>query len=150
LTLRIPGRVLFCQVWMRSAGLPPEAAMQDGLATVIIPQIDDDIVKGKGIDPVMLKSILRRVLSVTRPQKIILFGSAARGDAGPDSDIDLLVLGNVSHRGRTAQRIYRRLVGVGAPVDVVVATPEDIEKYKDSAGTFFRRALREGKVVYAA
>jgi predicted nucleotidyltransferase len=117
---------------------------------VIIPQHDCDIVKGKGIDPVILRSILRRVLSVTRPQKIILFGSAARGDAGPDSDIDLLVIGNVAHRGRTAQRIYRRLIGVGAPVDIVVATPGDIERYKDSAGTIFRKALREGKVVYAA
>lgn len=104
----------------------------------------------KGIDPVMLQSILGRVLSVIKPQKIILFGSAARGNAGPDSDIDLLVIGNVAHRGRTAQRIYRRLIGVGAPVDIVVATPGDIERYKDSAGTIFKRALREGKVVYAA
>jgi predicted nucleotidyltransferase len=106
-------------------------------------------VKRRGIDPVVLRNILRRVLSVTKPQKIILFGSAARGDAGPDSDIDLLVIGNVANRGRTAQRIYRRLVGVGAPVDIVVATPEDIERYKDSAGTIFKQAIKEGKVVYA-
>jgi len=107
-------------------------------------------VHGKGKNGKVLQEILARVLSVTRPEKVIVFGSAARGDAGPDSDIDLLVIARVAHRRRTAQKIYRRLIGVGAAVDVIVATPGDLRKYGDRAGTIFPAALREGKVIYAS
>ena len=120
------------------------------LAMIIIPQSDDDAVKFKGDNPEMLEKILTRVLAVIKPEKVILFGSAARGDAGPDSDIDLLVIAKVTNRRKTAQRIYRKLVGVGAPIDIIVATPGDMRKYKDKVGTIYPTILREGKVVYAA
>jgi predicted nucleotidyltransferase len=117
---------------------------------IIIPQSDDDAVKCKQANPEMLEKILARVLSVIKPEKVILFGSAARGDTGPDSDIDLLVIAKVTHRRKTAQRIYQKLVGVGAPIDIIVATPGDMKKYKDRVGTIFPAILREGKVVYAS
>jgi len=98
----------------------------------------------------VLQDILARILTVTRPEKVIMFGSAARGDAGPDSDIDLLVIANVAHRRKTAQMIYRKLIGVGAPVDVIVVTPGDLRKYRNSVGTVFRTAIREGRVIYAS
>jgi len=98
----------------------------------------------------VLQDILARILTVTRPEKVIMFGSAARGDAGPDSDIDLLVIAKVAHRRKTAQMIYRKLIGVGAPVDVIVVTPGDLRKYRNSVGTIFRAALREWKVIYAS
>lgn len=99
----------------------------------------------------LLAEVVRRVVEVARPERIILFGSAARGDAGPDSDLDLLVVKRgVEHRRRLAQLIYRRLLGVEVPVDVLVVTPEDVEEFRDKAGTIIGPALREGREVYVA
>jgi len=87
---------------------------------------------------------------VAHPQKIILFGSAAKGKMGPDSDLDFLVIVRAPARRREiAQAIYRNLSYVGSPVDVVVVTDEDVERYHDLIGYIIRPALREGKVVYA-
>lgn len=80
-----------------------------------------------------------------------MFGSAARGEMGPDSDIDLLVVkSDVEHRGRLAELIYLNLIGVAAPVDVIVLKPEDVEYLRDKVGSVVGPALREGKEVYAA
>jgi len=99
----------------------------------------------------LLSEVIRRVVEVASPDRIILFGSAARGEAGPDSDVDLLVVkAGVTHRRRLAQRIYSRLVGLEVPVDVLVVTPDDIEEFKDKVGTIIGPALREGREVYVA
>lgn len=98
-----------------------------------------------------LDEIIRRVVEVAQPEQIILFGSAARGEMGPNSDVDLLVIKRgVFHRGRLAGDIYMNLFGVGQAVDIVVVTPEDIERYRKSHALVIAPALREGKVVYAA
>jgi predicted nucleotidyltransferase len=97
-----------------------------------------------------LAEIVRRVVQVAQPEKIILFGSAARGEMGPHSDVDLLVVKANVHRRRLAQQIYRNLIGVGQAVDVIVVTPEDLERYRDTHALIIAPALREGKVVYAA
>jgi len=103
------------------------------------------------VDPAVLQEIVRRVVQAAQPDRIILFGSAARGETGPDSDIDLLVIkSGVEHRGRLAQRIYRALIGVGAPVDIVVVAPEDVERFGHRVGSIIRPALRDGREVYAA
>jgi predicted nucleotidyltransferase len=106
---------------------------------------------GRGPDQKVLAAIVERVVEAARPDKIILFGSAARGDMRPDSDIDLLVIksGKFDH-WRLLTTIYRHLRGEGAAVDVVLATPEDIRLYGDSPYLVFYRALREGTVVYGA
>ncbi len=96
-----------------------------------------------------LNKIIRRIVETASPEKVILFGSAARGEAGPDSDIDLLVIKSNAHRRRLAQEIYKNLLGVGRAVDVIVATPEDIERYKNSYALVIGAALRDGKVIYA-
>ena len=97
-----------------------------------------------------LNEIIKRIVEEVEPDKIILFGSAARGDMGPNSDVDLLVVkSGVVHRGQLAGDIYMNLIGVERAVDVVVVTPEDIERYKDSIALVIRPALREGKVIYA-
>ncbi|MGH7655248.1 MAG: nucleotidyltransferase domain-containing protein [Gemmatimonadaceae bacterium] len=99
----------------------------------------------------MLDEIVRRVVQVAHPDRIILFGSAARGEIGPNSDVDLLVVkAGVPHRRRLAQAIYRAMAGVGAPVDIVVVTPEDVAKYRDKVGPIIRPALRDGREIYAA
>ncbi len=109
------------------------------------------MIQTKALDPEKLDEIIRRIVEVAKPDQIILFGSAVRGKLGPNSDIDLLVIksGDV-HRLRLAQQIYRNLHGVGQAVDVVVVTPEDVERYRDSWPTVIYPALREGKVVYGA
>jgi uncharacterized protein len=94
--------------------------------------------------------VVRRIVEVAQPERIVLFGSAAKGDAGADSDIDVLVIKAGVHRRALARAIYARMMGVGRAVDVVVATPEDLERYADSSGLVIGPALREGKVVYAA
>ena len=95
-----------------------------------------------------LSKIIQRIVEVAQPEQIILFGSAARGEMGPDSDLDLLVVEEGVHRRRLAQRIYRNLIGVGQAVDIVVATPEDLERYGNSIGLIYKPALTEGKIIY--
>lgn len=97
----------------------------------------------------ILQEIVRRIVAAVRPEKIILFGSAAREQMGPDSDLDLLVIKPCGHRRRTARKIERSLIGIGIPTDVIVAKPQDIERYKDTIGLIYRPALREGKTIYA-
>jgi len=105
---------------------------------------------GKPVDEAVVQEIVRRIVDAVAPEKIILFGSAARGEMGPDSDLDFLVVKPCEDRRETARQIYQRLRGVGAPKDIVVVTPEDIERHRDTIGLIIRPALREGKVVYAA
>jgi uncharacterized protein len=105
----------------------------------------------RSVKQAVLRDIVRRVVEAARPEQIILFGSAARGDMGPHSDVDLLVIkGGKFHRWRLLTTIYRHLRGKGAPVDVVVVTPEEVERYRDSPYLVIRPALQEGIVVYSA
>ena len=107
--------------------------------------------QGKGeLDPAVLNDIVTRVVEVAHPQRIILFGSAARREMGPNSDVDLLVVKEGVHRRELAGRIYENLWGVGAAVDVKVVTPDDIERYADSHALVIKSALQEGQVVYEA
>jgi predicted nucleotidyltransferase len=100
-------------------------------------------------DPAILAEVVRRIVEVAHPDRIVLFGSAARGQMGPDSDLDLLVVkSGVPHRRRLAQQIYRRLLGLTVPIDVIVVTPEDVERYRDKVGPIIGPALEEGRVVY--
>ena len=97
----------------------------------------------------LLQEIIRRIRTVAAPEKIILFGSYARGEAGPDSDLDLLVvMRGVSHTRHESTRIRRALRGLWVPIDVVVATPEQLDQYRDSIGLIYGPALREGKLLY--
>ncbi len=99
----------------------------------------------------VLKDIVERIVEVAAPERIIMFGSATRGAMGSDSDVDLLVIKQGPlHRRRLARAIYRRMIGVGQAVDVIVATPEDIERYGRSPGLIYRSALQEGVDIYVA
>ena len=95
-----------------------------------------------------LDDIVRRIVEVAQPEKIILFGSAARGELGPHSDLDLIIIKSGADSLDLMGRIYTRLYGAGAAVDAIVVSPEDVERYKDSHALVIRPALREGTVVY--
>jgi predicted nucleotidyltransferase len=102
-------------------------------------------------DPAVLDRLVRRIVEVAQPERIVLFGSAARGEMGPDSDLDVLVVkSGVTHRRRLAQDIYMNLSGVGVGVDLIVLTPEDVEQQRNSVGSIVGPALEEGRVIYAA
>ena len=97
-----------------------------------------------------LQEIVRRIVDAVPPEKIILFGSAARGEMGPDSDVDLLVVKRCAHRRETARGIRRKLIGIAVPIDIIVATPEDLAAYGETIGLIYRPVLQEGKEIYAA
>lgn len=99
----------------------------------------------------ILKDIVRRIVEVAQPTRLIMFGSASRGEMSSESDIDILVIvESTTHRGELSERIYRELHGVPLPVDVVVVTEEDVLKYGGKIGTVLRPALNEGVVIYEA
>lgn len=104
----------------------------------------------KDLLPEQLDAIVARIAEVAKPDKIILFGSAARGRMGPHSDVDLLVIKSGAHRLNLMGEIYRHLHGMPVAVDVVVVRPEDVERYRDSPALVIASALKEGRVVYAA
>ncbi|TKB69759.1 MAG: nucleotidyltransferase domain-containing protein [Nitrospira sp.] len=93
--------------------------------------------------------MVRRIVTRFNPERVIIFGSHARGTAGPDSDVDLLVVMHPhgSKRARAVE-IYGLLAGMGVPKDVIVVTPEEFEAYRDAPGTVIRTARQEGKVLY--
>jgi predicted nucleotidyltransferase len=102
-------------------------------------------------DETIFADIVRRIVEAVNPERIILFGSGARGKMGPNSDIDFSVIKpGKFNRWQLTTAIYRHLRGKGAPVDVVLVTPEEVKLYGDSPYLVIRPALREGKVVYGA
>ena len=101
--------------------------------------------------PETLRDLVCRIDEVAHPLRIILFGSAARGEMGPNSDVDVLVVvSGGTHRRHTAQRIYRHMIAFPLAVDGVVATEGDLSKHKDNFSLVYYPALREGKEIYAA
>jgi uncharacterized protein len=94
--------------------------------------------------------MVRRIVHTFNPDRIILFGSRARGQSAPDSDVDLLVVMPFSG-SRRAQRVAIRtaLLDVGWPKDILLATPEETASAPGIPGSIVRTALEEGKVLYA-
>ena len=92
-----------------------------------------------------LDDIIRRVVEVAQPERIILFGSAARGDR--NSDVDLLIIKEGGDANLRAQ-IYEKMYGVRVAVNAILVSPTDVELYKDSHALVIKPALQEGRVVY--
>ena len=103
------------------------------------------------IDDVLIEEIVRRVLSVANPDKIILFGSAAKGEMTRDSDIDLLVVeSEIEDRDAEYVRIRRALGNMGFPFDILFITTEWFEASKNVIGGIAYSANKHGRVVYDA
>jgi predicted nucleotidyltransferase len=97
-----------------------------------------------------IEAMVRRIVERFDPEKIILFGSHARGTAGPDSDVDLLVVMPVEGSKRNkAIEIRVALHDIRVPKDIIVTTPEEFAWRKEVVGTIERPAAREGQVLYA-
>jgi predicted nucleotidyltransferase len=96
-----------------------------------------------------IPEITRRIVQTSHPEKVILFGSYARGNFGADSDLDFLVIvPGVRHLREESIRMRRALRGLLAPVDIIVATPEQIKRLGNTHGLIYQSALQEGKVLY--
>jgi predicted nucleotidyltransferase len=94
--------------------------------------------------------MVARIVKKFHPHQIILFGSHARGEAGPDSDVDLLVVmefeGNVRDKELEIRGVLHDIL---VPKDIIVTRPDDFAWRKEVVGTIEWPAAREGKVVYA-
>ena len=101
------------------------------------------------VDETLLNEVVRRVLTVARPDKIILFGSAATGQMTKDSDIDLLVVEPVLANTHARRVAIRGAVGdIGYPVDVIVMRTERFERTKRFIGGIAYPANKYGRVIY--
>lgn len=113
--------------------------------------MDNDRIKNTNVAKGILDEAVRRILKVVKPRRIILFGSAARGTMGPDSDLDLLiVMPDGTHRREASVVIYKALRGIGVPKDVIVVTEQDVTAYQYNPSLVLKPALDEGKELYAS
>lgn len=96
-----------------------------------------------------IQNITNQIVTKYKPEQIILFGSAARGKFGPDSDLDFLVI-----KKRVPQsNIHRRwelryLIDETVPIDFLVLKPGELKKRLQMGDPFFETILKEGKVLY--
>ena len=109
------------------------------MATQTLATLDDDL----------LQDIVRRIVATAQPEKVILFGSRARGDARPHSDFDVLVIKESSEaRYRRSVPLYVALADVPAEVEVLVYTPQEVEEWSQVPQAFVTTAVREGRILY--
>lgn len=101
-------------------------------------------------DP-LLAEIVRRLVEAYQPERIYLFGSKARGEEGPDSDYDLLVVvpDDATPRQRDSKLAYETLWGVGTAADVIVWEKSRFERRKHVVCSLPATVLREGRLLYA-
>lgn len=101
------------------------------------------------IEEKKLQEIIQKIVTAVSPQKIILFGSYATGNATYESDLDLVVIWdtkmNTHERNMKIRRLFPRR---DFSLDVFVFTPEEESKYRDIKGTILNMSLMQGKVVY--
>lgn len=97
----------------------------------------------------ILQRAVKALVAAVDPEQIILFGSAARGEFGEDSDLDFLVVVDERKLDKAAQlRAIHSLRGLGVPKDVFFSFPERFEARKNLIGTIEEPAHREGRVIY--
>lgn len=117
---------------------------------------DADSIDWRGINPdgtpdeQMLAEMTQAIVEAVSPERIILFGSAARGEMRAKSDLDVLVVKEGDHYRAVSRRIYLRLPRKRRAVNLVVATNEDIERHRDAPYYVIGAAVREGRVLYDA
>ena len=100
-----------------------------------------------------LDRMVRAIVDEADPERVILFGSRARGDARPDSDVDLVVVesepfGEGRSRFAEMARLDRAVAEFGVSADILVYGRDDVEYWRDSPNHVLARALREGRTLY--
>lgn len=101
------------------------------------------------IDEELIQKIKDRIVSAVHPDKIILFGSYAYGTPTRDSDVDLLVIMPSDEPMHSRVTKIRKIVrDIHIPKDIIVYTPQEVEKWKDASAAFITTIMRKGKVIY--
>ena len=99
----------------------------------------------------IIDQMVKRIAELFHPEKIILFGSMARGEDTYDSDVDLLVIMRVvDDRRKLMVEMRRAVTGMGLPKDIIVLSSDEFERKMNIPGTIAYPAAHEGKVLYAA
>lgn len=101
----------------------------------------------------LLRQMVEVIVREVDPETIILFGSRARGEARPDSDVDLLVIEKepfspLRSRRMEAARLYRRLAGFGVAKDLLLYSRDEVSQLAGSLNHVVARAMREGRLLY--
>lgn len=99
-------------------------------------------------DYVKIDIAMQNLLSVMDPVKVILFGSAARGEASEDSDIDLLIVLETDDTVEEAIRARLAIGAIGVPIDILVYTPEEFSELSRDRHSVVYDAINEGKVLH--
>ena len=111
--------------------------------------MDSNDVTGVHVGAELMDEVVRRIVETIRPERVILFGSQARGEARPGSDIDLLVIANSSEpRHRRSAPLYGALSDILVPMDILVYRPEEVAEWSEVPQAFVTTAIRTGKVLY--
>jgi len=102
------------------------------------------------VNPEKISAAVRKIIEVSRPLKLILFGSYIRGEANIDSDLDVVVItpDNIENPRKESVRIRRALRGISMPMDILVVPYSKWEELKNLPGLIYREASMKGKVVY--
>jgi predicted nucleotidyltransferase len=101
------------------------------------------------LNDALIRDIVRRIVDTVQPEKVILFGSQARGDARPNSDFDLLVIKQSDEpRYRRSIPLYVALADLPVEVEVMVYTPEEVDEWSQVPQAFVTTAVREGTAIY--
>ncbi len=102
------------------------------------------------ITPEKIEAAVQQIIRVGRPRKVILFGSAVRGETNIHSDLDILVVtgDEIDSPRKESVRIRRALRGIVMPMDILVVPESLLQELGDQPGLIYREALRHGKVIY--
>jgi predicted nucleotidyltransferase len=116
------------------------------MTAIEVPTVD----KRKRIPQKAIDEVVRQIAEKFHPQRIILFGSYARGKPRPESDVDMLVVMDTPLKESQQSLEIRRHLGVMFGLDLIVYTPERLRERVKMGDWFLRDVLKEGKVVYEA
>ena len=102
------------------------------------------------IDSALIDYVVSKIVEAIQPERIILFGSHARGDSGPDSDLDLFIIKDGEASSRMIRREVDRLLwGRRFPVEVMVRTSDEVDRNLRAGNPFYlHHIFKEGKVLY--
>lgn len=104
------------------------------------------------VNPAKVEAAIRKIVEVSRPVKLILFGSYVQGKTSRNSDLDLLVIARneIGDPRKESVRIRRALRGISMPMDILVIPQSKWDELKDVPGLIYREVLRKGKIAYEA
>jgi predicted nucleotidyltransferase len=102
------------------------------------------------VTPERIEAAIQEIVKIGRPRKVILFGSAVRGETNVHSDLDVLVVTHdeIQSPRKESVRIRRALRGISMPLDILVILEDQLREVADEPGLIYREVLRHGKVVY--